>query len=52
MIFVGLWRFCSRKQSTNAVKAALEAEYAAKVTAGTIARCVPVMIRLVGVDFA
>lgn len=33
----------SRRQSTNAFKAALDAEYAGRLTAGTIARLEPVL---------
>jgi len=36
----------SRRQRMNAFKAALEAEYAGRVAAGTIAKLEPVLIRV------
>lgn len=48
MILVDVWRFWARQQSMKAVKAALDAEYAAMVAAGTRARWVPVTRSPVG----
>lgn len=50
MIFVEDPTVCRRRQSTYAVKAALEAGYAGIVAAGTCASMLPVMIKALGED--
>ena len=44
MTFTGEFLSCSRRHSVNEFNAALDAEYAGRVAAGTMARCVPVLV--------